>query len=191
MEKPPTRARILKAATRLFQARGYHAVGVNEILEHAEAPKGSLYHHFPAGKGQIAQEAVARVAADVEAAIRDGRAAGRSTADILRQVARGMGAWLERSSWREGCLVSVVAQETAPDDPTLTEAVEQAYAGWRRELIAALAAEGRAPDEAAAIASLAVATLEGGLILARVDRAAGPFLAAVEWLAQRLEQPSG
>ena len=50
----PTRERILRAATRLFQTRGYHGARLSEILDVAHAPKGSLYHHFPGGKEDLA-----------------------------------------------------------------------------------------------------------------------------------------
>ena len=42
-----------KAAQQLFRKRGYHGTGLNDILELAQAPKGSMYHHFPGGKEQI------------------------------------------------------------------------------------------------------------------------------------------
>ena len=40
------RARILKAAARLFAQRGYHAVGMNELQQAVELGRGALYHHI-------------------------------------------------------------------------------------------------------------------------------------------------
>jgi TetR/AcrR family transcriptional regulator, lmrAB and yxaGH operons repressor len=56
-----TRSRILRAALRLFRRHGYHGVGINDILAEAQAPKGSMYHHFPAGKEEIAAAVVALI----------------------------------------------------------------------------------------------------------------------------------
>jgi TetR/AcrR family transcriptional repressor of nem operon len=44
--KMETRRSILDAARRIVVARGYAAVGINEVLAAAGVPKGSFYHHF-------------------------------------------------------------------------------------------------------------------------------------------------
>jgi len=61
---------IIKAATRLFHVQGYHATGVNQILEESGTPKGSLYYYFPEGKEQLVIETVQYAAALIEADIR-------------------------------------------------------------------------------------------------------------------------
>ncbi len=54
-QKPrPTKDRLIRTAADLFRNRGYHGVGLAELLAAAEAPKGSLYHHFPDGKSDLA-----------------------------------------------------------------------------------------------------------------------------------------
>lgn len=47
MKKPKARERILDTAAKLFTARGYGSVGINEIIERSETAKASFYHHFP------------------------------------------------------------------------------------------------------------------------------------------------
>jgi TetR/AcrR family transcriptional repressor of nem operon len=44
--KAETRQSLLTAARRIVAAKGYAAVGINEILTAAGVPKGSFYHHF-------------------------------------------------------------------------------------------------------------------------------------------------
>jgi TetR/AcrR family transcriptional regulator, transcriptional repressor for nem operon len=46
--EPPaaTRERLLDAGLGLMLERGYHGVGVQAVLDAAQAPKGSFYHHF-------------------------------------------------------------------------------------------------------------------------------------------------
>ena len=46
MSERPTKERILKAAEPLMLERGFHAVGLKEILQAVGVPKGSFYHHF-------------------------------------------------------------------------------------------------------------------------------------------------
>ena len=46
--------KMIKTALLLFREKGYHGVGLAEILEQSGAPKGSFYHHFPGGKQELA-----------------------------------------------------------------------------------------------------------------------------------------
>ena len=52
----PTRERILYASAERFRRQGYSGTGLKEIVMAADAPFGSLYHHFPGGKHQLAEE---------------------------------------------------------------------------------------------------------------------------------------
>ncbi|MDH3649932.1 MAG: TetR/AcrR family transcriptional regulator [Saprospiraceae bacterium] len=53
-----TRTKLVEHATECLQAKGYFGAGIREILEGAEVPKGSLYHHFPMGKDDLVIEAI-------------------------------------------------------------------------------------------------------------------------------------
>jgi AcrR family transcriptional regulator len=55
---PKHRQPIVNAAVTLFRRQGYSATGLNDIVDESGAPKGSLYHYFPAGKASIAVAAV-------------------------------------------------------------------------------------------------------------------------------------
>jgi TetR/AcrR family transcriptional repressor of lmrAB and yxaGH operons len=182
----PTRERLLAAAIRLFQTRGYDATGVADILEAARAPKGSLYHHFPEGKEQIAEAAIRSIAAAVDRLIAERRAAGTRAADIVRGVASGMAEWSKRTGWNEGGLLAALAQ-AAPRSPRLQSAVRRVYAGWRAALAEAIAADGIGEKRSAELALLAIAALEGGFVLARVERRGSVLLETTEEVARLLE----
>jgi TetR/AcrR family transcriptional regulator, lmrAB and yxaGH operons repressor len=70
-EEPSTRDRLVFAATRLFRQRGYHGTGLAEILSEAGVPKGSLYHHFPDGKADLACAAATWTASEIIRVIDD------------------------------------------------------------------------------------------------------------------------
>ena len=53
-----TRDRIVDASAELMRRQGYAATGVKQIVTAAQAPFGSLYHHFPGGKEQLGAEAI-------------------------------------------------------------------------------------------------------------------------------------
>src|SRR3989344_5384298 len=98
----PTRQRLISVATRLFQQRGYHAIGLAEILALSETPKGSLYHHFPGGKPELAEACVTRIAESSLAAIDRLSGSGLDMIGFLRRLAEGTAAWLQRTAWTHG-----------------------------------------------------------------------------------------
>lgn len=59
-----TRQRLIVTAAQLFRRNGYHATGLAELLTVAQVPKGSLYHHFPEGKADLAVAAADWVATE-------------------------------------------------------------------------------------------------------------------------------
>ena len=81
----PTRDRILDAAQRLFEAQGYNATGVAEILRESGANSGSLYHFFGSKEDLL----VAVLRRHVERLDQDvlGPAAGQSEDAVERVLA--------------------------------------------------------------------------------------------------------
>ncbi|MCP9971691.1 TetR/AcrR family transcriptional regulator [Actinomadura madurae] len=49
---------MVRSAAFLFRERGYSGTGFRDVIAHSGAPRGSIYHHFPEGKAQLAEEAV-------------------------------------------------------------------------------------------------------------------------------------
>lgn len=47
-----TRARMLGSAVEVLRERGAAGVTIDEVLARSGAPRGSVYHHFPAGAGR-------------------------------------------------------------------------------------------------------------------------------------------
>jgi TetR/AcrR family transcriptional regulator, lmrAB and yxaGH operons repressor len=56
--KKNTKDVLIETASRLFRLRGYDGIGLNDILKESSIPKGSLYHHFPGGKEELAVAAI-------------------------------------------------------------------------------------------------------------------------------------
>jgi TetR/AcrR family transcriptional repressor of lmrAB and yxaGH operons len=179
-----TRDRILDAATRLFQRRGYHAVGTAEILDEAQAPKGSMYHHFPLGKEQIAVAAVARIRDDLLALLARLRSDGRALDDTLRQLAKGISQWMKASAWREGALLSSASIGVVPELPRLHAAIKLAFDAWRGDLGSQLEASGWRRPSAHAMAQTIVASIEGAMILARIDQDGAALITVADTLAR-------
>ncbi|MGV7591984.1 TetR/AcrR family transcriptional regulator, partial [Mycobacterium kansasii] len=54
----PTHERLVVAMGELLRRQGYGATTVKQLTEAAGATMGSLYHHFPGGKPEVAAAAL-------------------------------------------------------------------------------------------------------------------------------------
>jgi TetR/AcrR family transcriptional repressor of lmrAB and yxaGH operons len=185
----PSRDRLLDSAVDLLQRRGYHATGLNELLERSEAPRGSLYHYFPGGKEQIGAEAIARAGEQVAAAVAHLLRAKTSVADAVEALAGLLAAGLEASDFERGCPVATTALEVTPGSEPIRAAVQASFESWLAPLRERLQAAGFDRLEAARRADLAIATLEGALVLARARRNADVLRDAGRQLRPLLEAP--
>jgi TetR/AcrR family transcriptional regulator, lmrAB and yxaGH operons repressor len=176
-----TRSRILKAALRLFRQHGYHGVGLNDILAMAQAPKGSMYHHFPGGKEEIGVAVVALIHQGVLGLI-DAQAQAPSTALAVRRIGSAMLDTLTRAGHDLCTLYAAFAAERNAS-PRLAQAVSDSYAGMASRLETRLRAEGVPRQAARDKAALVVMLLEGGSLLAAATQDAAPFKLAVRQAA--------
>ena len=169
-----SRERMVRSAAFLFRERGYSGTGFRDVIAHSGAPRGSIYHHFPGGKVQLAEEAV-RYAGDfldagIQAAVEGGDAAAAVEAFVgwWRQV-------LVKSEFRAGCPVVAVTVESHDEAPQLTTAASAAFARWQDTLATGLGNAGVPDARAERLATLIVAAVEGATILCRAHRDVRPL----------------
>ncbi len=48
--KADSRQNMIQSAALLMRERGVDATSFSEVLAHSGAPRGSIYHHFPAAR---------------------------------------------------------------------------------------------------------------------------------------------
>lgn len=178
---------IIGSAIRLFRQRGYAATGLNDILKDSGAPKGSLYHYFPGGKEQLGEEAVNVAGAVVAKTLAELRAKHGSAADMLRAYGQLLAGWMADAGHREGCPIATTLLETTPQSQPIALAGQQAFANWRQAFVEQLQADGVAPERAQRLAQLMLITVEGAMLMARVEASSQPITQACDDLAQLIE----
>src|ERR1700716_4344435 len=110
-----SRASMVRSAASLIRSRGVSATSFSDVLADSGAPRGSIYHHFPQGKEQLAGDAIRWTSERVLAHQRGCRATTASGVlgcfiDMWRQVVLA-------SSGAAGCVVAGVAVDKAPAAP--------------------------------------------------------------------------
>jgi TetR/AcrR family transcriptional repressor of lmrAB and yxaGH operons len=166
-----------------MERQGYHATGLNQIIEASQTPKGSLYHYFPGGKEELAVEALRLAAADLGAKIRFAVDNSPNAIGALRMMGAYMITRLQNSSFSEACPIATVALETAHDSEHLQAACSEAYYGMQSIIHDALIQDGFTPEQAGPLASLVVCSHLGSLLLSRTHQTTTPIETMVEALA--------
>jgi AcrR family transcriptional regulator len=179
------RALLLNGARQLLAEKGYAGMELRDVAARGSAPRGSIYHHFPGGKAQLAREA-----AELE---------GTTIRDLIERSLEQRGLKQTLSMFGEvfrrrvadhperiGCPVAAAAL-ARPEDPALAAAATAAFQSWERPIAAALRDEGVGAGDAEAFAGLVVSTVEGALLRARAAGSQQPLDSAVEGLGQALE----
>jgi TetR/AcrR family transcriptional repressor of lmrAB and yxaGH operons len=185
-----TRARLIRTTGRLLRKQGYAATGLNQVMAEADAPKGSMYFHFPGGKQELAAAAVERFADRVLASMATGLDDAGTVEEAVTAYFDAMIAHMERTDYADGCAVAVVALEAAADHPALVEATTKGLQDWIDLFAEALEAEGRSPDESRSLATLVVAALEGVVVLGRGMRSVDAIAATRDALRTVLAPPT-
>lgn len=133
-ERPlPTKERLIRAAADLFRRRGYHGVGLADLLNAADAPKGSLYHHFPNGKSDLAM-AAATWASDgmlrlIATAYDPAEEFQQGTQTLCHKIAK----LFDKSGQWDGCPISATLFE-GPDNAAFRAHAHHLYEGWIDEV---------------------------------------------------------
>ena len=172
MEKD-SRGKMIESAVKLIRTRGLSAASFSEVLADSGAPRGSIYHHFPEGKDQLAAAAVTLTSERVLAYQR--AYDGTTPRGVLE---RFIGMWrrvVEASHGQAGCVVAGVAIDTVADVPGLIDLVRGTFRDWVGLLAAQLLATGLPKPRADAIALATVAGMEGSLILCRAEGTTAPL----------------
>ena len=165
---------ILDAAARLYRERGLTGVGVADITRDAGLTHGGLYRHF-GSKDALVREACAR-AFDWSIAPLDGHTPNATVADRIRSYLSEQ----HRDTPGSGCPAAALAVDAARAGPELSQVfaagIERNIQRFAQLLAESAAPEGADAGEHRARAIAVLATMVGGLVLARATAAAQPGL---------------
>jgi TetR/AcrR family transcriptional repressor of lmrAB and yxaGH operons len=163
------RDRLIEAMLDALKTKGFHGVGLNELLAKAKATKGVLYHHFPGGKSELAIAAINVVALQITTGLEK---------LLMRQndIVIALDTWINTannalagSCFEQGCPLATIALETTANDIEIRLALSNGFASIRATLAKALESAGIKQHEAGNLSALIVSAYEGALIQGRVS----------------------
>ena len=177
-----TRARIVEEAAALIHERGVAGTTLEDVKVAAEVSGSQMYHYFP-DKDELVQAVIDYHADGIVS--RNRQALGS---------ANGVEAWrkmvitaAKRTKAKGGCALGSLVGQLAESDPEARALIASGFDQWAAAIgdgLRSLHAEGKLPSDVDPddLAITLLATLEGGLLLAQVQRSTRPFETAVNTL---------
>jgi TetR/AcrR family transcriptional repressor of nem operon len=181
MSKETTRENLISVGLRLIRSAGYTATGINQILEAADVPKGSFYHHFST-KDEFVMEVVRRYAAGEQERVE--RLLEGSNISPLKRLRRYfkdlIGAYGSRGGPIAGCLLGNLSLEVAGQNEEIRILLGQAFDAWQNAIaktIREAIEKQELPKTAKAedLAALLVNGWEGAQVRAKTEQSDKPL----------------
>ena len=150
MEPKNTRDHLLQVGLRRIHSMGYQSTGVQEILDEANVPKGSFYHHF------ASKEAFAKEVLELYARRENERAQkilGDSKAAPLKRLRRyfeTLIAVFGPTAEISGCMLGNLSLEMADRSDPIQTLLHQSFSVWQTGIAGVLQEaidRGQAPRE--------------------------------------------
>jgi TetR/AcrR family transcriptional regulator, transcriptional repressor for nem operon len=177
-----TRARIVEAAAALIHERGVAGTTLEDVKVAAEVSGSQMYHYFP-DKNDLVQAVIDHQADTIV----------KHQAHALRS-ANGVEAWrkmviaaAKRTKAIGGCPLGSLGGQLAESDPEARALIAAGFDQWAAVIgdgLRSLHADGKLPADIDPddLATTLLAALQGGLLLAQVQRSTRPFETAVDTL---------
>jgi TetR/AcrR family transcriptional regulator, transcriptional repressor for nem operon len=183
-----TRQRIIAQAAPLFNLHGYEGCSLQDVMAVTGLEKGGIYRHFD-NKEELAAEAFDFAWATTLSKRFDNLAAIPNHVDRLKQHILN---FTVRSGLPGGCPLLNTAVDSDNGNPVLRERVRKALRGWQNSLKKILhegiAAGTIQPDiDINKTASLIIGTLEGGMLISRIEKSDQALRNALDHLDNYLE----
>jgi AcrR family transcriptional regulator len=178
-----TRESILTAAAELMRRKGYGAFGMKDVVAASGAPIGSLYHHFPGGKVQLAREALINAGVAYALLIPALCDAHDDLGEAVESVFGQTAADMAETGFANMCPVASVAAEVADTLEELRDTAAGVFTGWLDGGTAYFVSRGVPESVARDLTVALVGALEGAFVLARTLRDVEPLRAAGRVLA--------
>lgn len=172
---PDSKEKTIIAAAKLLQRHGYHGTALSDVLEMAGSPRGSLYFHFPRGKEEIAEAAIAYSGEQIRQAIEGAAGTSKKPQEFLVRIARAMAANLTASDFTEGCPIGPTAAEAANLSEGIKAASRTAFQAWEDTIRVGLQQLGVDAKAAGIVAGAFLCQLEGALLLSKSYRSLEPL----------------
>ncbi|MFN6525399.1 TetR/AcrR family transcriptional regulator [Nostoc sp. ChiSLP03a] len=167
-----TKTRILEQAAELFNQQGYAGSSMSDIMRVTGLQKGGIYNHFQS-KDDLALQAFDFAIARIKQHTRFTLRSKHHAIERLQAIIEVFSSFAENPPIKGGCPLLNTAVESDDAHPALRQRAQQAMNSWLH-LICRIIEKGikkgeiRPEVSADEIATIIIATLEGGIMISKL-----------------------
>ena len=177
-----TRARIVEAAAALIHEHGVAATTLEDVKAAADVSGSQLYHYF-SDKNELVQAVIDYQADTIVKHNRQALGSPKGVEAWRKMVVTGV----RSTQGKGGCALGSLGGQLAESDPEARALIAAGFDQWAAALsdgLRSLHADGKLPSDIDPddLATTLLATLQGGLLLAQVQRSTRPFETTVDTL---------
>jgi len=185
----PARDRLIAGAIDLMRRNGVAGTGLNQLLELSKTARRSLYLNFPGGKAELIANATA--------------ASGQAMTDTIEQLAADaepvaavqafIATWrdtLTKSDFTSGCPI-VAAAMGRSEAAEAADIAGEVFTAWEHRLAGHLESRDVSAEEAARLATVTIAAIEGAVVMSLATKSDAPMQRAEDALVDLYRQKVG
>ena len=185
-----TREKILEIARELFNAKGFNATTISDLVAATGMQKGSLYFHF-SGKDDIAREVLNEATSKFMTFLDNALGGDNPGASIDHFFRCALNKHLA-TGFVGGCIFGNTALEMSDSDPNFAGTIDKVFDEWTGRVAAAVAGaqerrQIRTDIGSEALAKHIIATIEGGIMMSRLKKDERPMRECLETLRITLD----
>ncbi|MEV0367345.1 TetR/AcrR family transcriptional regulator [Nocardia fusca] len=179
------RARLIDSAVRLIRSRGVAGTAVSDLLADSGTARRSIYMHFPGGKAQLIEESVRSAGMWMDRMI-EHKAAALPPAEMIRAFSDYWKQILTSSDYRSGCPVAAAAIG-GHEVPEARAVAGEMFERWEHRLVRNAVAHGVPEPAATGFATMALAAMEGAVVMSLAAGSAEPLDRVSDQLLELLD----
>jgi len=181
-----TRERVLAGAMDIFHRQGFSGTSIHDLIRETGVKKGNLYHYFSSKEEMGLQ--VLTTARDDFFRFLENSLQGDTPSARLTNHFESIIRYHERRNLVGGCIFGNTALEMSDRNETYRAVIHGVFEEWRRRIREVLesavrSGEARKDLDPDAMARHIVATVEGGIMVARASRNPADLKACLAVLA--------
>lgn len=187
-----TKEHIVKKSAALFNTKGYNGCSLQDIMKATGLQKGGIYNHFK-NKDEIAFQAFDYSFELVKNRFQDALTGCTTSHDKIMAIIEVFASFYDHPVTMGGCPIFNTAVDSSGIHPSLSEKARAAINHLKRYIEIKIdegieSGEFKPGIKSEELSTLIIISLEGALIMARVNNDPGPVHTVVKHLKQLIDE---
>lgn len=179
---------MVEATAKLLQKQGFHGTGLNEIIQVSGSPKGSIYHHFPGGKEELAVAAIQWTKDQVHSYLTFQLKKEQSAKAAIARLIHDSAIQFDEGTYFRGVPVIALTLENATTSLAIRSACKEAFEDWESVIAEKLVASGFNQAKAANLASVTHSMMQGAAAISFAKESSEPLRVAAAQMEYLLDE---